>query len=163
MRSPVLRIAFAAALAAALAACNRNDGQTAGNTAPAPEQAAPAAPEQAAPAAPAIPAGTEMAVNAVSSAMLSRPADAPDALIIQVTGTAASSGWTDAKLAPEENDGEDHGVRTYRFLATSPKDGDGAASSPELNAELRVDAFPAAVKTVKIVAATNEISLPVTQ
>lgn len=162
MRSGWVKIIGACVLIAGVAGCNRNGSETTSETLPAAEQTA-EAPAPAAPQAPAIPPGTELSVNAVSSAMLSRPSDASSALVIRVTGTAASAGWTDAKLLPESDSVEEPGVMTYRLVATSPKAADAATTSPEFDVELRVDAFPAAIKTIRIVSATNEISLPVTQ
>ena len=85
-----------AVLVLALAACNQNTAETqAPDTAPAPvvEAEQPAAtPAEPAPAP--IPTLTELPVSSVDSVMLSRPQDAPGAMIIRVLGTAASNGWS---------------------------------------------------------------------
>ncbi|MSP93747.1 MAG: hypothetical protein EXR00_00620 [Alphaproteobacteria bacterium] len=160
MRWRLAKMVAACVVISALAGCNRNDTETATETAPAEEQAAQA--PAAAAQAPTIAPGTELPVNTVSSAMLSRPADAPDALVIRVTGTALSAGWTGARLVAEPDNDEGKDVMTYRLVATSPKTGEQATTSPDVDIELRVDAFPPGIKTIRIVAATNEISLPVT-
>jgi len=91
-------LAGAFVLALALAGCNQNTAETqAPESAPAPiAQTEPVAaePPPAAPAPAPIPPSTEVPVNSVDSVMLSRPEDAPAAMIIRVLGTAASSGWS---------------------------------------------------------------------
>src|SRR4030081_3364837 len=117
MRVSVAIIFAVGAALIVLAGCNRNPAQT-----PAypqtPTAPTPAAPQPAAP--PPIPPTTELPVNSVDSVMLSRPQDAPMAMIIHVSGTALSPGWTDAKLAEEPDGGADNTVKTYKFVATSP-------------------------------------------
>jgi hypothetical protein len=105
-----------------------------------------------------------MAVNSVDSVMLSRPEDAPDAMIIRVFGTAASSGWSLPKLQPVTDAGTDASIVSYQFVATSPEVIDDAnAVAEQLETELRVDSLAPEVMTIRIVSATNEISAPVAQ
>ena len=95
--------------------------------------------------------------------MLNRPQDAPGALVIDVTGTTPSSGWTTPRLAEDTEATDDPSVRTYKFVATSPET-EASTKVPEMiDAELRVDSLPAGVKSIRIVSASNEISAPVTE
>jgi len=147
--------------AVAVASCNRG-AQT---PAPTPEEApapaeAPAAPQP--PSAPPIPAATELPLNTVDSVMLTRPQDAPMAVIIRVTGTAISPGWTGVKLV-EDAENATAGVARYKLVATSPAMPDANRTPEVLEAELRVDALPATMTTIRILSATNEISAPVAQ
>ena len=60
--------------------------------------------------------------------------------------------------------GADASTISYQFVATSPEAVDDANTAAEqVEAELRVDALPADVTTIRIVAATNEVSAPVAQ
>lgn len=158
-----------AVLVLALAACNQNTAETqAPDTAPAPvveaEQPAATPPAEPAPAPAPIPTLTELPVNSVDSVMLSRPQDAPSALIIRVLGTAASNGWSLPKLEPMIEEGSDASIVSYRFVATSPEASDDLNTAPEqIETELRVDALPPEVTTIHIVSATNDISAPVAQ
>jgi hypothetical protein len=161
--NPLLHRTLAiAAIALALSGCNRNQAQNPPAAQPAP--AATVAPAPAPPAAPPpIPAATELPLNSVDSVMLSRPADTPAALVIHVSGTAVSLGWSDAKLAEEPDNGSDASIKTYRLVATSPEMPEESRTPQAIEAELRVEALPPDVKTIRIVSATNEISAPIAQ
>ena len=156
-----------AVLFLALAGCNQNTTETeAPDPAPAPvTQTEPLAPPPAEVPAPApIPPMTEMAVNSVDSVMLSRPEDAPSALVIRVLGTAASNGWSLPRLEPVTDAGTDASIVSYQFVATSPETSDEPSTvAAQLETELRVDTLPPEVMTIRIVSATNEISAPVAQ
>ncbi len=152
-------------LALAAAGCNQNTAETQAppEQAPAPVATAepPAPPPPAAPAP--IPPSTETQVNTIDSVMLSRPSDAPSAMIIRVLGTTASAGWTLAKLEPMEGS-SDASVMSYQLLATSPEAADDGNTAPEqIITELRVEALPPEVTTIRVVSATNEVSAPVAQ
>jgi hypothetical protein len=150
------------AMALALSGCNRNQAQNQPAAEPAP--AATIAPVPAPPPAPPpIPAATELPLNSVDSVMLSRPADAPMALVIHVSGTAVSPSWSDAKLAEEPDNGSDASIKTYRLVATSPEMPEESRTAQAMEAELRVEALAPDVKTIRIVSATNEISAPIAQ
>jgi hypothetical protein len=95
--------------------------------------------------------------------MLSRPQDEPMAIIIHVSGTAVSNGWTDAKLAEEPDGGADSTVKTYKFVATSPPMPDANRSAQPIDAEIRVDSLSPDIKTIRIVSGTNEVSAPIAQ
>jgi len=165
MAARISRLAVFTALALALAGCNRNQSQQASNTAPAPVQEAPAAEAQPpAPPAPApIPPGTEAPVSSVDSVALSRPAEAPEAIVIHVSGMTSTMGWTDPKLAPVTEEGGDPSVAIYRFVATSPQSPDAGRVSQRIEAEIRVAALPPEVKTIRIVSASNEVTAPIAQ
>jgi hypothetical protein len=156
-----------AVLVLALAACNQNTAETqAPDTAPAPvaeaEQQAATPPAEPTPAP--IPTLTELPVSSVDSVMLSRPQDAPGAMIIRVLGTAASNGWSLPKLEPMVEEGSDASIVSYKFVATSPEASDDLNTAAEqIETELRVDALPPQVTTIRIVSATNEVSAPVAQ
>jgi hypothetical protein len=98
----------------------------------------------------------------VDSVMLSRPQDQPASIVIHVSGTALSPGWTDPKLT-EEQDGGDGSVRTYKFVATSPEMPDENRTPQSMEAEVRIDMLSQDVKSIRIVSATNEVSAPVAQ
>jgi hypothetical protein len=95
--------------------------------------------------------------------MLSRPQDEPMAIIIHVSGTALSPGWTDAKLAEEPDGGADNSVKTYKFVATSPEMPDANGTAQPIEAEIRVDSLAPDIKTIRIVSGTNEVSAPIAQ
>ena len=154
-------------LALALTGCNQNTAQTETPEAPpapvASVEPPPAAPPVAEAPAP-IPPNTEAQVSSVDSVMLSRPQDAPSAMIIRVLGTAASGGWSTPKLEPMADAGTDASIMSYQLVATSPEASDDAnTAAAQVEAELRVDSLPADVTTIRIVAATNEVSAPVAQ
>jgi hypothetical protein len=151
-----------AALAVVVAGCNRNPAAPQ----PAPAQAPPvaAAPAPAPPPPPPpIPASTELPLSSVNSVMLSRPSDAPMALVIHVSGTAPSAGWTDPKLTEAPEDGGNAAIKTYRLVATSPAMPDESHAPQPVDAELRVESLPPEVMTIRIVSATNDISAPIAQ
>jgi hypothetical protein len=142
-----------------LAGCNRNPAQP--PAAPEAPAAIPAPPQP--PAPPPIPPATELPVNSVDSVMLSRPQDEPMAIIIHVSGTAVSPGWTDAKLAEESDAGADSTVKTYKFVATSPPMPDSNRTTQPIEAEIRVESLSPDIKTIRIVSGTNEVSAPIAQ
>ncbi|MNC97797.1 hypothetical protein D3C83_155760 [compost metagenome] len=83
-------------------------------------------------------------------------------MIIHVSGTTASAGWTDAKLA-EVSEAVNERTRTYQFVATSPAALEGIRAEQPIEIEVRVDSLPPEVTTIRIVAATNEVSAPIAQ
>ena len=158
----LFRVLIVACAGLALAGCNRSQPQTAPASAPAPAVAAPPATPQ--PAAPApIPPSTELPLNSVDSVMLSRPADAPMAIVVQVSGMAPSAGWTGVKLVEDTDANGDASIKTYKLVATSPAMPDENRNPETLQAELRVDSLAPEVKTIRIVSATNEISAPIAE
>ena len=154
-------------LALAIAGCNQNTEESKAPEAPPAAPVATAEPPAAPPppAAPApIPPSTEVQANSVDSVMLSRPADAPNAMVIRVLGTTASAGWSSPKLEPMADGSGDASIMSYQLLATSPEAVDDANTAPEqIVTELRVEALPPDVTTIRIVSATNEVSAPVAQ
>lgn len=151
-------LAFAA-LALVLYGCNRE--QSAAPPAESPPTVA-IQPSPAPPAIAAIPPATELPLNSVDSVMLSRPQDEPMAIIIRVSGTAVSPGWTEARLT-EDADGEGGTIKSYKFVAVSPEMPDNNRTAQPVEAELRVEALPVEVTTIRIVSATNELSVPIAQ
>ena len=115
------------------------------------------------PPPPPIPPATELPLNTVESVMLTRSQDAPMAIIVRVSGSALSTGWTDVKLVDDAENATDPGVKTYRLVATSPAMPEENRTPEILEAEIRVNSLPAEVMTIRIVSATNEISAPVAQ
>ena len=153
-------------LVLALAGCNQNTAETETPEAPPPPVASvePPAPAPVVEAPAPIPPNTEVQVNSVDSVMLSRPQDAPNAMIIRVLGTTASGGWSTPKLEPMAGATNDASIMSYQFVATSPEAVDDAnTAAAQVEAELRVDTLPAEVTSIRIVAATNEVSAPVAQ
>jgi len=95
--------------------------------------------------------------------MINRAPDSPAALIIDVTGTVPSGGWTNPRLVEDTAATSDPSVKIYKFSATSP-DQQSADQTPQMvDAELRIDSLPAEVKTVRVIAAGNQISAPVAE
>ena len=159
---PVFRRVLALAVVLALTGCNRNPQASAPAPEPPPTAVAPApAPQPQAP--PPIPPATELPLNTVDSVMLTRPQDAPMAIIIRVSGSALSAGWTGVKLVEDEESAAAAGVKTYKLVATSPEMPDEKRTPETVEAELRVDALPQDIMIIRIVSATNEISAPVAQ
>ena len=155
-------VSSAIALTFVLSGCNRNSAQQ-NQPAPQPAPAVKAAPVPPAPPPESTPAATELPLKSVDSVMLSRPTDAPTALIIHVLGSAVSPGWTDAKLTEDPDNASDAGIKTYRLVATSPAMPDEKRTPQPMEAELRVDSLPPEVKSIRIVSGTNEISAPIAQ
>jgi hypothetical protein len=149
-------------LAIGLSGCNRNS-TTQNPPAPPPAPAAAPPPPPVAPAPAQIPASTELPLNSVDSVMLSRPGDAPMALVIHVSGSAISTGWTEPKLTENTDNADDPAVKTYKLVATSPAMPDENRNPELLEAEIRVESLPPEVKSIRIVSATNEISAPIAQ
>jgi hypothetical protein len=162
MRSLVVRIAWVLTVCAAVSACNRNSSPAQPQPAAPAPVAAPAAPPSA-PQAPPIPPGTEVPVASINSIMLNRPQDAPGSLIVDVTGTTASAGWTNPHLSEDSEAAEDPAVKTYKFVATSPQTEAPNPSPQMVDTELRVDTLPLEVKSIRVISASNEISAPVTE
>jgi|KBSSwiStaDraftv2_1062776.scaffolds.fasta_scaffold1090112_1 glucose/arabinose dehydrogenase len=153
---------FAVAIVLTLAGCNRSpQQQPASSPAPTAPEAVPA-PAPQPPPPPEIPPATELPLNTVDSVMLSRPQDEPASIVIHVSGTALTPGWTDAKLT-EEPEGTDASVKTYRFVATSPEMPDEKRTPQSMEAEVRIDMLSPDVKAIRIVSATNEVSAPIAQ
>ena len=162
MIANLARILILATLALVLADCNRSPQQQSQTQTEAPAPAA--APAQAAANQPApIPPATELPVNAINSVALTHPSDAPTAIVVRVSGTTASAGWTDAKLTPSTDAGSDASIMTYEFVATSPEMPDEKRVAQPVQVELRIDTLPPEVKTIRIVSATNEVSAPIAQ
>jgi len=151
-----------AAVALALCGCNRNQTQAPSPPAPPPAATVTPPPPPAPQPAP-IPAATELPLNSVDSVMLSRPQDSPTAIVIHVSGSAISSGWTNPKLVEDADSGGDASIKTYRFVATSPDMPDENRTAQPLEAEIRVESLAPEVKTIRIVSGTNEISAPIAQ
>jgi hypothetical protein len=164
------RILLVATLTLALFACNRQQAQNPSPTEA--ESAAPAAPDQhdavpppaavANQPAPIAPA-TELQVDRVTSVMVSRAPNAPDSIIIHAAGTVVSPGWSDAKLALIEDPNAVPTIKAFSFVATSPEMPDEKRAPAAVETELRVDALPAEVQTIRIVSATNAVSAPIVQ
>jgi len=166
MRSLAAGIFAIAAIGVLVAGCNRNQPQTQTQPTPPPvSSVAPTPPALSpAPTVPSpIPPATELTVDSVDSVMLSRPPDAPMAIIVHVSGTAPSTGWTNPKLAEEPDNGADSTLKTYKLVATSPETPDESRTPQPIEADIRIDSLPANVKIIRIVSATNEISAPVAQ
>lgn len=148
---------------AVVAGCNRNSPpaqpQSAPAAAPAPAARAPAP----VPQPPAIPPGAELPVSSVDSVTLNRAPDSPNALIIDVTGTIPSGGWTNPRLVQDTTATDDPSVQVYKFVATSPNQTSADQMPQMVDAELRIDSLPAQVKTVRVVAGGNQISAPVAE
>jgi hypothetical protein len=165
MMATLSRVLFAAMLTLALVACNRQPAQNQTQTeAPASaQQGAAPAPAQAANQPAPIPPLTELQVQRVDSVMLSRPLNAPDSIIIRVAGTVVSAGWTEPKLSPLEDPNGPPAIRVFSFVATSPPMPDDARAAAAVETELRVDALPPEVRTIRVVSATNAVSAPIVQ
>ena len=162
MDSDFRKFLIALAVVLALTGCNRNP--QAGAPAPAQAPAAPVPPPAPQPPPPPpIPPATELPLNTVDSVMLARPPDAPMAIIIRVSGSTLSPGWTDVRLVEDTENAGSAGTKTYKLVATSPAMPEENRTPEVLETELRVDALPADVMTIRIVSGTNEISAPVAQ
>ena len=83
--------------------------------------------------------------------------------MIDVSGTAPSAGWTNPRLAEDTESNSDPSVKTYKFVATSPQNEEQDHTQQTIEAELRVDALPPEVKSIRVTSASNEISAPVTE
>ena len=106
---------------------------------------------------------TELQVERVSSVILSRPPDAPDSIIVRVSGMVSSAGWTEPKLTPLDESLTNSSIRIYSFVATSPEMPEETSVEAPVETELQVDGLPPEVKTIRVVSATNAISAPIVQ
>ena len=163
MGSLAVRIAGVLAVCAAVAACNRNTPTAPSQPGSAPAAVTAPAPAPAVPQPPPIPPGTEAPVASINSIMLNRPPDAPASLIIDVTGTTASAGWSNPHLAEDTEAGSDPSVKSYRFVATSPATESRDQTPQMVDTELRVDSLPPEVKSIRVISAGNEISAPIAE
>jgi hypothetical protein len=169
MIRPLPRPSLVLALLLALAACNQNPAQDQTPKAPTPASApaaeAPPPPAaQASATAPApIPPSTEVQVDRVSSVMVSRAEDKPDAVIVRAAGTVASAGWTEPKLIAVEDANGATNLRIYSFVATSPQMPSDAKAPTPVETELRIEGLPPDVRTIRVTSATNAISAPIVQ
>jgi hypothetical protein len=166
MMSTASRFLFALAFVLVLAGCNQNSGTPTRTEEPLPAQTTSVSPP--APAAPTtpqpIPPSTELQIAKVQSVVVSRVSDAPGSLIIHASGSVASSGWTDIKLAPVEGDANgDPRVKMFAFVATSPATPAEVNAPQTVETELRVDDVPPDVRAIRVVSATNAINAPVIQ
>lgn len=136
-------------VAALAGACNQADQA-------ATEETVLAAPAEATAPQP-VPPGTEMPVQRVDSVMITRPQEAPGSLLIMVSGSVNTTGWTNPKLVPVESEIGDGSIRSFRLVATTPTAEVTAPVLQTLEARLQLDALPPEVRTIRIVAATNEL------
>lgn len=166
MRSLARRLLPVIAACVVITGCNRNSPPAQPESAPVatPAPAEPAAPPPPpAPQPPSIPPRTELPVSSVDSVMLNRAPDSPSALIIDVTGTIPSGGWTNPHLVEDTAATTDPSLRVYKFVATSPDQASADQMPQMVNAQLRIDSLPPEVRTLRVVAAGNQISAPVTE
>ncbi len=145
------RFAAIAGVLIVLAACNRD-------APPAPQSETPVQTSSSLIAE--IPSSTEVLILTVDSVILSRLQDTPSALVIQVAGRVTSSGWRNAKLVPS-GDAAGDGTLSFDFVVTSPATPELEPVAQLIEARLRIDALPAGVTTIRVVAATNAVSVPV--
>lgn len=166
MRSFVCWLLAVMVASAVITGCNQNSSPPQPQSAPVPAPAAaePAAPPPPpAPQPPPIPPRTELPVSSVDSVMVNRAPDSPTALIIDVTGTIPSGGWTNPRLVADTAAATDPSLRVYNFVATSPEQTSADQMPQMVNAQLRIDSLPPEVKTLRVVGAGNQISAPVTE
>ncbi len=137
------------ALALAVSSCGRDNAAPLAEDTPAPARAV-TGPAEALPA-------TETTVHSIESVMVTRPQDAPQSILIQVSGVVGSPGWTDAKLLPL-GDGDTGATRSFSLVARSPAARDAKARPEIVEAELRLEAIPTGTEMIRVVGATNEVS-----
>ncbi len=95
-------------------------------------------------------------VYTVDSVTLERPGAMPAALVVKASGTVRSSGWSKPELQPDKQPGS-AGMIVYDFVALSPpKDTNAVEAEQPIDASLRIDYLPPAVKIIRVVAETNQ-------
>ena len=144
MRRSPFAIAFAAF--ALLAACDNSSSQ---------QQAAsnePAAPQPG-------PDGSTLVYTVDSVALIKT--NAPGNYSILVRGSVRTGGWSNARLKPLETFAREEGMMSFTLVATPPAP-DTFVTQVITPVELTmiVD-IPADVKTIRVMAETNEVSQPV--
>ena len=98
---------------------------------------------------------TPKPVYTVDAVTLERPGSTA-AVVIKASGTVRTSGWTDTKLEAETN-ASPSDTMTYTLVATPPpKDTNVTQAMQPVEATLRVDNLPPEVKTVRVIAETNQ-------
>ena len=98
----------------------------------------------------------EQKVSKVDSISVRFPAS--DALVVRVSGTVPSGGWTHPRLVPVDDPNTANTSKSFEFVATLPLSDDNTPSKP-IYAQIRVDGVPAELKTIRIVSATNDTSV----
>lgn len=94
------------------------------------------------------------AVYTVDAVQVDRPD--PTGIVIKASGTVRTAGWTDAKLEAETNVAASD-TMTYKLVATPPpKDTNVTQAMQPIEATLKVENVPPEVKTVRVVAETNQ-------
>lgn len=95
-------------------------------------------------------------VYTVDAVTLERPANSPSALVVKASGTVRTSGWSGGQLLPADTAGPPDTV-TYKFVAVPPpKDTNSTQAAQPIDATLRIDYVAPEVKTVRVVAETNQ-------
>lgn len=138
-----------------LAACDRQKPAQTKPAKPVPVAAAPNGP-----AAPQIPAHTAVEVNWVDSVSVTRPADSPQSVIIQASGTVPSGGWTNPTLVPDDTASSDGSIKSFKFTAMSPQKTPQTPTAQTVQAQLRIDNVATNVMAIRVVADTNAVSAP---
>ena len=98
-----------------------------------------------------------LAIGSVDDITLKRSSTQSGAIVIRAEGTAFA-GWSGPKLEPMPDTTGDVSVMSFKLTGLSPKAATGDEPTLRLSAELVVDDLPQAVKKIRVVSATNELS-----
>jgi len=153
-------------IAAAVAACDDSNQQTAQNAEPA-EESSPLTgmvPEtktetetetETAPVDEPTMIPQPQLVNAVESVTLERPAGNPDGLRVKAAGTVATGGWTKPELIRLQHRTGGEGTLALGFVAAPPRSKIVTQAVENIEASMELDAIPAGVTAIRVVSMTN--------
>ena len=112
--------------------------------------------DQNSPPSSSAPADTPQPVYTVDSVTIEHPGDTQTAVVIKASGTVRTAGWTDAQLQAETATTSPDTI-IYKLVATPPpKNTNVTQAMQPIETTLRVESIPAQVKTVRVIAETNQ-------
>jgi hypothetical protein len=83
----------------------------------------------------------------------------PVQLVIKARGTVRTGGWSGGELRPLQTLAPEQGVRSFTFFATPPRpDMMVTQALAPIDAVFTIPALPADVKSIRIIAETNEMT-----
>lgn len=81
----------------------------------------------------------------------------PPFVIVTVKGTTRTGGWKNIELHPLQTFAPEVGMRSFTLVGTPPSGVSTQAITP-VNMTIRIDPLPDGVKTIRVLAETNEVA-----
>jgi len=105
-----------------------------------------------------VPIDKVQPVATVNSVALRPLPGGTNGMLIRAAGMVATGGWTNPSLVPVEDAKDETAVRSFKFVATPP-DGADSSAGRAVYVQLRVNALPSNLKTIRILSASNVVSV----